>query len=73
MVYWAIDCLPSCFLYTHVKENLKTFKQSDIENMQCMYSGVNKGLYVVARNFFLLLLLFCLALPGSCLAKQTNL
>ena len=39
-----------------------------------LYRGGNKGLYVVARNFFLLLL-NCSAWPclGPCLARQTNL
>ena len=37
-----------------------------------IYRGGNKGLYVVARNFFLLLL-NCSALPGSCLARHANL
>ena len=44
--------------------------------MQCkpLYRDRLKGLYVVARNFFLLLLNFsCLALPGCCLTKSASL
>ena len=41
-----------------------------LSSPKLVYRGGNSGIYVVARNFILLLL--SLALPGSCLTRFTN-
>ena len=41
-----------------------------LSSPKLVYRGGNSGIYVVARNFILLLL--CVALPGSCLTRFRN-